>query len=125
MTKNKIMAYDKRYEIKRKPENLGVHIPDKKESKTLRKIMSETGLTEDEVRQTPKYKWMLARSEQQNQSPKRTEKQKLLDKIMKSVTRELKLAKEHPLVQEEFKIRVESEKSRLGTWASHLLHRSY
>jgi hypothetical protein len=119
------MSYDKRYQIKRLPENEGIHIPDKKESKTLRKIMSETGLSEKEIRQIPKYKWLLARSEQQNQYPKRTEKQKLLDKIMKSVTRELKLAKEHPLVQEEFKIRVEVQKNRLGTWNSHLLNRTY
>jgi hypothetical protein len=119
------MSYDKRYKIKRLPENEGIHIPDKKECKTLRKIMSESGLTEKEIRNIPKYKWLLARSEQQNQYPKRTEKQKLLDKIMKTVTRELKLAKEHPLVQEEFKNRVNVEKSKLGTWNSRLLSRPY
>lgn len=119
------MAYDKRYKIKRLPENEGIHIPDKKESKTLRKLMSETGLSEKEIRNIPKYKWLLARSEQQNQYPKRTEKQKLLNKIMKTVTRELKLAKEHPLVKEEFKKRVDAEKSRLGTWNSWILNRIY
>ena len=50
------MSYDKRYQIKRLPENEGIHIPDKKESKTLRNIMSETGLSEKEIREIPKYK---------------------------------------------------------------------
>lgn len=104
------MSYDKRYHIKRSTENIGKHIADKKEAKMLRKIMANTGLSEEEIRATPKYKWMLSRSEQRHQKPKRTEKQKTLDKIMKSVTTELKLAKEHPLVVEEFKKRVQIEK---------------
>ena len=118
------MSYDKRYKIKRLPENEGIHIPDKKESETLRKIMSDTGLSEDEVRQIPKYKWMLARSEQQNQKPKRTQKQKTLDNIMKNVTRDLKLAKEHPLVQEEFKKRLDQIKRKYNR-LSYILSRTF
>jgi hypothetical protein len=117
------MAYDKRYKLKRLPKNESIHIPDKKESEILRKIMSDTGLYEEEVRQIPKYKWILARAEQQNQSPKRTTKQKELDKIMKSVTRDLKLAKEHPLVQEEFKKRIEQNKQNRSRF--YILNRTY
>jgi hypothetical protein len=54
------------------------HIPMKKESKLLRRIMSETGLTEEEVRSRKKYKRMLAKeyndSKKNPNSKCRTEK---------------------------------------------------
>lgn len=112
------MAYDKRYYIKRSTDNIGKHIPDKTEAKMLRKIMADTGLSEEEIRATSKYRWILSRSERRHQKPKRTQIQKTLDKIMKSITTEFKLAKEHPLVVEEFKKRIEVEKNKIGSTIS-------
>lgn len=83
----------------------GVHIPNKNEAKVLRKLMSKTGLSEKELREHKKYRKVLSEA-QKVPKAKRTDKQKALDKIMKSVTRELKLAKEHPAVQAEFDKRV-------------------
>jgi hypothetical protein len=46
------------YQHQRKPFN--GHYPAKKEAKVLRRIMSQTGLTEAEVRSRKKYRKMLS-----------------------------------------------------------------
>jgi hypothetical protein len=79
----------------------GEHIPNKNEAKFLRKIMSETGMSEEEVRAHKTYRKMLSEA-QKVPAAKKTDDQKRLDNIMKRVTKSLKLAKEHPKVQEEF-----------------------
>lgn len=38
------------------------HGPNKKESKLLRKLCSESGRTPEQVREVPKYRWMLAKA---------------------------------------------------------------
>lgn len=85
----------------------GKHVPNKNEAKLLRKIMAETGLSEEEVRQHKKYRKMLSeeqdRGEQQLSRVERFQKKK--DRLLKKITKELKLAKEHPSVIAEFKKR--------------------
>jgi vacuolar-type H+-ATPase subunit E/Vma4 len=82
------------------------HITNKAEGKVLRHLMAETGLSEKQLREHKKYRKMLSDAQIEGTKAKRSHKQKELDKIMKGVTRELKLAKEHPDVQKLFKRRV-------------------
>ncbi len=88
----------------------GVHIPNKNEAKLLRKLKAETGLTEEELRKIKKYRVMLSEAQDKGEKPTentKTDKEKLQENIMKSVTKDLKLAKEHPLVIAEFNKRWE------------------
>lgn len=48
------------------PED-GEHIPNKQEAKLLRRLMSETGNTEEEIRDIPKYRRMLAEAQKSPQ----------------------------------------------------------
>ena len=97
-------ANSKFYYSKKKYAVPGVHIMMKKESKVLRKLKKETGLTETQIRAHKKYRKML--SDAQKVPPaKKTDYQREYDRQMKNVTRDLKLAKENPLVQAEFKKR--------------------
>jgi hypothetical protein len=91
----------------------GEHIPNKNEAKLLRKLMSDTGLTEKELREHKKYRKML--SEAQKAKGTKSEKERVMQTVMKSVTRELKLAKEHPKTKEAFAIKLEE----------YLKHRPY
>ena len=70
------------------------HIPNKNEAKLLRKLMSETGLSEKELREHKVYRKML--SDEQKKKGDTTKTQKLFNSILKQVLRELKLPKEHP-----------------------------
>jgi|ERR1035437_8890444 hypothetical protein len=79
----------------------GVHVPNKNEAKILRKIMAETGMKEAEVREHKKYRKMLSDAQKVKPSTK-SDKQKAQERIMKRVTKELKLAKEHPKVVAKF-----------------------
>lgn len=80
----------------------GVHIPNSNEGKLLRKIMSETGLTEIEIRQRKIYRKQLADVRKAGETPKTSlnEDEKQAKRFLKMVLRELKLPKEHPKVQE-------------------------
>ena len=86
------------------------HIPNKDEASLLRKLMSESGMSEKEVRSIKKYRIKLANARKKGTKAKRSRYAKFLDGIMKSVTKELKLAKAHPLVQEEYRKRLEKAK---------------
>lgn len=79
----------------------GVHIMNKNESRLLRKLMSDTSLSEKEIREHKKYRKMLSEAQKVPAATK-SRLQKAKDKVMKAVTKELKLAKEHPLVVAEF-----------------------
>lgn len=107
--------YDKRYHIKHNASE-GKHIPDKYESKILRKIMSQTGMTEEQVREIPKYRKLLSQNQKRyiDKNGINNIAYKILTQIMKSVTKELKLAKEHPDVIKEFRKRVEERKGGYG-----------
>lgn len=86
---------------KKKHAKPGVHVPAKREGELLRKLMSDTGLSEKEIREHKKYRKML--SDTQKQEPKLSKRKKAEKDLMKSITKYMKLAKEHPLVQAEFK----------------------
>jgi len=78
----------------------GVHVMNKNESKMLRKLMSETGLTEVELRLEKKYRKML--SDAQKEEGKKDRYLRNAEQALKSITKELKLPNEHPSVIEAF-----------------------
>jgi len=93
----------------------GVHVPNKNEAKVLRKIMSETGLSEEEVRSHKKYRIEL--SEAQKKKGDKTSYQRECIRILKSITRELKLPKEHPDVKKIYLEKIEKRKKNgYGSW---------
>lgn len=97
--------YDGNYSDKRRVRKAfagGEHVPNKNEAKLLRKLMAETKLSEEEIRSIKKYRIMLSEAQDKGEKPTKTDKEKHKERIMKSVTKKLKLAKEHPLVIEEF-----------------------
>lgn len=76
------------------------HYADKNEARLLRRIMSETGLDEAQVRSIKKYRVMLSDTQKKQGSFNRIDR--VLKSFLKSITRDLKLAKEHPKVKAEF-----------------------
>ncbi|TFG95625.1 hypothetical protein E4H12_12890 [Candidatus Thorarchaeota archaeon] len=105
------MQSDDRYRRKHsvRPE---VHVLNKAEAKTLRRLMAKTGLVEKELRQHKKYRKELSEAQKAGANPiNRTPEEKLEIKVMRRLLKDPKspccgLAKEHPLVQKEFKARM-------------------
>lgn len=115
------MEYYSKRDKRKKTASPDKHISDKNEARVLRKIMSQTGMTESEIRSIPKYRSILSKSEKRvididlQNSNHRT--YKFLEKLMKNVTRDLKLPKEHPSVVAEFKKRVEDNKNNWSRYS--------
>lgn len=72
------------------------HYPNKAEAECLRRLMSTTGLTEEQLRADIKYRRMLSAAQKEGQKAKRTPQQKFYAKLVKEACRTTKLAKEHP-----------------------------
>jgi len=79
----------------------GVHIPNKNEATVLRRIMSETGMSEEQVRTHKKYRVELSEAQKKVGSKSRLDRNILY--MVKSITQELKLPMEHPTVLAEIK----------------------
>ncbi len=93
----------------------GEHIMNKNESRLLRKLMSDTELTEKELREHKKYRKMLSDA-QKVPASKLSELERFQRNMMKEITKELKLAKEHPKVVVAFKIEWDKYVSRISSW---------
>jgi len=65
------------------------------EAKVMRRLQSETGLTETEIRTHKKYRVMLSEA-QVAKGPGMSDNRRGAKRLLKSITRELKLAKQHP-----------------------------
>lgn len=81
-----------------------IHIMNKNESKCLRRIQQKTGMNEKEIRDIKKYRIELSNAQKKgitllNYYSDRDRQRK---HILKGITRELKLAKEHPDVQKKY-----------------------
>lgn len=61
--------YNRRHQIKRQASP-DVHIMNKDEAKTLRRLKAQTGLTEDQLRVEKKYRKILSEAQKQGQKPK-------------------------------------------------------
>lgn len=83
----------------------GIHLMNKNESKMLRQIKMKTGLTEEQIRAEKKYRIILSNAQDQGETPLKynEKKAKRVKELYKSLTKRFKLAKEHPIVQAEFK----------------------
>ena len=92
------MPYVKSRHLMKLTAPKGKHVPNKSESKLLRKLMSTTGMTETEIRQHKTYRKMLSDAQKSCHGPKDAV-ERLKKKITKKITKKLKLAKEHPTCQ--------------------------
>jgi hypothetical protein len=92
------------------------HYPNKDEAALLRKIMSETGLNEDEVRSDRHYCVLLSEAQKAGQKRKRGEATKWYQMQIKKACRQTKLVPQHP---ETLKVLAELLKDANPRWARH------
>lgn len=93
------------------------HYPNANEAKTLRRIMSSTGLSEEEVRADETYRKQLAKAQKEGQKAKRSDPERWCHDIIKKACKETGLAKEHPKTIELIdKILAER---KAGSWGVH------
>lgn len=78
----------------------GPHAPNSNEAHVLRRLMAQTGLTEEQLREHKCYRVQL--SEAQKSKGSKTPLQRKALRVRKNITRELQLPKEHPQVREAF-----------------------
>ncbi len=107
MKKSKINYSD----IKRVVGDRG-HINNKNEGKLLRKLMNQTGMSENDLRNIKKYRKLLSNAQKIGEISNTHKRIKYINNLVKGVTKELKLAKEHPLVIEQCR-KILTEKQRL------------
>jgi hypothetical protein len=86
----------------------GPHAPNKNESHVMRRLMSQTGLTEEQLREHKKYRQILAQESRRQGDKTQTVREVL--RIRKRILRELMLPKEHPAVKERFISDVQSRR---------------
>lgn len=123
-THNEIRAQKRRRLISEKDESgsyyitryvrrpaAGPHVPNKNEAQVLRRLMSKTGLSEPELRERKTYRVML--SEAQQARGTKTRAHRLAFRVLRHVTQELVLPKEHPLVKTAFKVEWDSQ---IASW---------
>lgn len=91
------MIYDNKDTIKAKKikHNPNKHIPNKLESKLLRKLMSENSLSEEEIRGDIKYRRMLAEASKLNKVTSNKKISNWYYKLIRIACRESKLAPQH------------------------------
>lgn len=95
------------------PENAG-HIPNKEEAKMVRKLMAETGNTEKEIREIPKYRRMLARAQKSSEKGDRPNRYKRRENYFwKSARQQTGYPNEHPETKMAYK---EIYKNAFNTW---------
>lgn len=70
------------------------HIPNVKESNLLRKLMAENKLSKEEVLAIKKYRILLA--DEQKMKGSKTRAERCVIRYRKTITKALKLPKEHP-----------------------------
>lgn len=83
----------------------GPHAPNKNEAKLLRRLMSQTSLNEEQIRQHKIYRQKLAQARLAG-GPGKTPAQRYALRLRKQILRELKLPKEHEAVKAEFLLRL-------------------
>ena len=87
----------------------GKHVPNKNEAKLLRKLKADTGLTEEELRKHKKYRKLL--SEAQRAKGTKNKEIREYKYLLKTVTRKLKLPKEHQDVVISFVALIQKERN--------------
>ena len=92
------------------------HYPNKDEAQELRKIMSSTGLSEEEVRADKKYRKMLSDAQKEGQKAKRSVVTKWYQLQIRKACRQTKLVPQHP---ETLKVLAELLKDANPRWLRH------
>lgn len=72
------------------------HYPNKDEAKLLRRLMSETGLTEDEIKSYKKYRKMLSEAQKKSEKAKYSKIYKFYKSIVDTACNRTGLANQHP-----------------------------
>ena len=96
----------------------GEHVPNKNEAKMLRRLKAETGLTEEQLREHYKYRKMLSDAQKRQGGETRVTRKRR--DVMKKITKELKLPKEHPLVVERYNKEIEDIRKGYGWLSYHI-----
>jgi hypothetical protein len=91
------------YGSKNRGVSPGIHVMNKDEARVMRRLQSQTGLSQEEIRKHKKYRKMLSEAQKAGQNRKRTEIEKIRDKVLKYVCKKLQLPKEHPDIIVAFK----------------------
>jgi hypothetical protein len=98
--------------LKRLPS--GPHAPGGKEAKLLRRLMSETGLAEDQLREHKKYRVMLSeaqKSESKSSGLMSARRRRREERIVKNICRNNPgKPKEHPEMQKEIQAALEEHR---------------
>lgn len=90
----------------------GKHFVNKNEAKALRKLKQKTGLTEEQIRLDTDYRKILSSAQDKGEQSTLNRKEKVEKRVMKKITIELKLAKEHPDCVGLFRKRMEEYRRR-------------
>ncbi len=90
------------------------HIPNKNESKLLRKLMSETSMSEDEIRGIKKYRKLLSETSKEGHAYHNIWKNTKQEKLWKRVTKETGLVRNHPVSKYVYNIYI--SKSYYRSW---------
>jgi len=72
------------------------HYPNKDEAAVLRKIKSDTGLSEEEIRSIKKYRVMLSEAQKRGEKPKRHPVEVFWQRLIKEACQETGLVPQHP-----------------------------
>ena len=72
------------------------HYPNKDEAHLLRRLMSETGMTEEQLRADVKYRRMLSEAAKSGRIRKRNQMEKFYQNLIKKACRRSKQAPQHP-----------------------------
>lgn len=88
------------------------HYPNKNEATALRKIMADTGLSEEEVRADSKYKKVLSEASKRGNKAKRTDIEKAYHTLIKKACKRTGLVPEHPETLKVLDEILENEKHR-------------
>jgi len=96
--------------------NSNKHYANKNEGQVLRRIMSRTGLSEEEVRFHPQFRKELSEAQVEGQKAKRSDAERWCHMIIKDACKETQLAKEHPKTIEVIDRILEERKN--GSWGA-------
>jgi len=88
------------------------HYPNKKEAKLLRKLKSETGLSEEEIRENKVYRKQLSEAQKNVEKGWNNKILRFCRNITKTVCKKTGLAKEHPETLKQ----IEIELSTISRW---------
>jgi len=89
------MSYDTKKFRKIKHDDTK-HYPNKDEGTLLRQIMSSNGLIEEEVRSNKTYRKMLSEAQKKGREPKRDDRTKFYQNLIKDACKKTGLAPQHP-----------------------------